>query len=61
MKKFQLLSAGLLLLVFAKGQTNFNFPVQTKIENGIIEGNYDKKAGIQEYFGIQFAKTPGGN
>ena len=61
MKKFQLLVAGILLLAIANGQTNFNFPVQTKIENGTIEGNYDTKAGLQEYFGIPFAKPPVGN
>ncbi len=61
MKKFQLLTAALLLLVIANGQTNFNFPVQAKIENGIIEGNYDTKAGLQEYLGIPFAKPPVGN
>jgi para-nitrobenzyl esterase len=37
------------------------FPVQTRIENGIIEGNYDSKAnGVQMYFGIPFAKPPVG-
>ena len=41
-------------------QTNFNMPVQTKIENGIIEGNYDTKSGVQLYFGIPFAKPPVG-
>ena len=28
------------------------FPVQTKIENGIIEGFKDSKTGLQQYFGI---------
>lgn len=61
MKKFQLLVVGLLLLILANGQTNFNFPVQTKIDNGMIEGNYDTKVGLQEYFGIPFARPPVGN
>jgi para-nitrobenzyl esterase len=37
------------------------FAVQTKIEHGIIEGNYDTKSGIQTYFGVPFAKPPVGN
>ncbi len=37
-----------------------SFAVQTKIKNGIIEGNYDTKSGIQKYFGIPFAKPPVG-
>lgn len=36
------------------------FAVQTKIENGVIEGNYDTKSGIQTYFGVPFAKPPVG-
>ncbi len=39
-------------------QNNNAFPVQTTIEHGIIEGNYDTKSGIQTYFGIPFAKPP---
>ena len=41
-------------------QTNNYFAVQTKIENGIIEGNYDTKTGMQFYFGVPFAKPPVG-
>ncbi len=41
-------------------QMNNTFPVQTTIENGILEGNYDVKTGIQTYFGIPFAKPPVG-
>ncbi|MBI1227616.1 MAG: carboxylesterase family protein [Bacteroidetes bacterium] len=41
-------------------QNNDGFPVQTTIENGTIEGNYDTKTGIQKYFGIPFAKPPVG-
>lgn len=36
------------------------FPVQVKIENGIIEGNYSTVDGIQTYFGVPFAKPPVG-
>ncbi|MBS0000470.1 MAG: carboxylesterase family protein [Cyclobacteriaceae bacterium] len=41
-------------------QTDNSFPVQVKIEHGIIEGNYDTRTGIQKYFGIPFAKPPVG-
>lgn len=61
MKKFNFILAGMLMISIARSQTNFNFPVQVKIENGIIEGNYDTKAGLQEYFGIPFAKPPVGD
>src|SRR5258708_36225492 len=47
------------LLVAA--QKNNGFPVQVKIENGIIEGLYDTKTGLQVYFGIPFAKPPLGD
>jgi para-nitrobenzyl esterase len=43
-----------------QAQNNF-FSVQTKVENGVIEGNYDVKTGIQTYFGVPFAKPPVGN
>jgi len=42
-------------------QTNYYFPVQTTLENGKIEGNYDTRTGIQTYFGIPFAKPPVGD
>lgn len=42
-------------------QTNNSFPVQAMIENGIIEGLYDTKSGLQMYFGVPFAKPPIGN
>jgi len=44
--------------IFAQG--NNSFAVQTTIENGIIEGNYDTKTGIQSYLGIPYAKPPVG-
>lgn len=52
---------GLLLLGFsALAQTNFYMPVQTKIEHGLIEGNYDIRNGMQFYMGIPYAKPPVG-
>ena len=53
---------GLLCLANFSGmaQGNNAFAVQTTIENGVIEGNYDTKTGIQTYFGVPFAKPPVG-
>lgn len=52
---------GFLLLGFsALAQTNFYMPVQTKIEHGLIEGNYDIRNGMQFYMGIPYAKPPVG-
>ena len=45
----------------AFGQDSDAFGVQVKTENGIIEGNYDTKTGIQKYFGIPYAKPPVGD
>ena len=55
------LSLLLLVNVSAHAQGNNAFAVQTTIANGIIEGNYDTKSGIQTYFGVPFAKPPVGN
>ncbi|MEI6088236.1 MAG: carboxylesterase family protein [Bacteroidota bacterium] len=41
--------------------SNFYLSVQTKTDNGVIEGNYDTKTGIQTYFGVPFAKPPVGD
>ncbi|MGN6196377.1 MAG: carboxylesterase/lipase family protein [Ginsengibacter sp.] len=46
--------------IFAQQQNNF-LAIQTKTANGIIEGNYDTKTGMQFYFGIPFAKPPVGD
>jgi para-nitrobenzyl esterase len=42
------------------GQHVNGFPNQVKVENGLIEGVYDIKTGLQLYFGIPFAKPPVG-
>ena len=41
-------------------QTTYGFAVQTVIKNGVIEGNYDTKEGLQVYLGVPFAKPPVG-
>lgn len=42
-------------------QKGNGFAVQAKVENGVIEGLYDTKTGLQHYFGIPFAKPPIGD
>tara|TARA_R110002050_G_scaffold16719_1_gene50526 strand:- start:180615 stop:182243 length:1629 start_codon:yes stop_codon:yes gene_type:complete len=58
----QKIITGLLLMLATNGillaQGINDFPVQTKIENGIIEGNYNTHNGIQTYFGVPFAQPP---
>ena len=62
MKNVQILFFSLLLLsTTIMAQETNSFPVQTTIENGIIEGNYDTHSGIQRYFGIPFAQPPVGD
>ncbi|WP_339655397.1 carboxylesterase family protein [uncultured Maribacter sp.] len=59
MKNIQILIFTLILSSnYSPAQETNSFPVQLKIENGIIEGNYDTHNGIQRYFGIPFAKPP---
>jgi para-nitrobenzyl esterase len=41
-------------------QKGNSFAVQTKVEQGVIEGLYDTKTGLQYYFGVPFAKPPVG-
>jgi len=62
MKKISI-TIGLFLALVSSlyAQSNNAFPVQVKVENGIIEGNYDTKTGIQSYLGVPFAKPPVGD
>ena len=61
MKNLQILIFTLILSsTYSPAQETNSFPVQVKIENGTIEGNYDTHNGIQRYFGIPFAKPPVG-
>ncbi len=62
MKKTAYLLGLLCLINFSvMSQNNNSFAVQTTVENGVIEGNYDTKTGVQTYFGIPFAKPPVGD
>lgn len=60
MKKIVYLLGLFLSFQLASEAQNNAFSVQTTIENGVIEGNYDTKTGIQTYFGVPFAKPPVG-
>ncbi|MGC3946927.1 MAG: carboxylesterase family protein [Chryseolinea sp.] len=42
-------------------QDNYGFPVQSKTDKGTIEGLYDTRSGLSQYFGIPFAKPPVGD
>ncbi len=55
---FLVMIASVSLPLQSKAQGNTTFAVQTKIKNGVIEGNYDTKTGIQTFLGIPFAKPP---
>ncbi len=59
-KTVNLLIPVLLFVMSVNAQTINTFGVQTKIEKGTVEGNYDTKSGLQMYFGIPFAKPPVG-
>ena len=61
MKKLTCLALPSIMTISVIGQNKNGFAVQTTIANGIIEGNYDTKSGIQTYFGVPFAKPPVGN
>ena len=62
MRKFLLLVLAVIALkIEASTQSTNAFAVQVKIDNGIIEGNYNTHSGIQTYFGVPFAKPPVGN
>ncbi len=61
MKKILLFTVVLLIAnQFTMAQNQNAFPVQAKLDNGVIEGNYDTHTGIQTYFGVPFAKPPVG-
>lgn len=49
------------MMIPASAQQGDSFPVQVKVENGTIEGNYDTRSGLQTYFGVPFAKPPVGD
>ena len=46
--------------IAAFSQTNNYLAVQTTINTGVIEGNYDTKTGMQFFLGVPFAKPPVG-
>ena len=59
MKKSLLLSGSFcLIFICSCTQEPAVISVQTKIENGVIEGLQDSKEGLQMYFGIPYATPP---
>src|SRR5690349_21195814 len=48
------------LTINALSQDNYGFPVQAKTDKGVIEGLFDTRSGLAQYFGIPFAKPPVG-
>src|SRR6185369_14881017 len=58
---FMIVSIIMICQSIVLAQTDNNFAVQTKIENGVIEGSYDTKSSLQLYLGVPFAKPPVGN
>jgi para-nitrobenzyl esterase len=44
-----------------QSQSPYGFPVQVKLEHGLIEGTYDTKSELQYYLGVPYAKPPIGN
>ncbi len=62
MKKFTILALGFCFIVYScTTQKKQNLAPQVKVANGTIEGINDTATGLQEYFGIPFAKPPVGN
>jgi len=47
--------------VLVLAQKDDSFPVQVKVENGLIEGLYNTETSLQYYFGVPFAKPPVGD
>jgi para-nitrobenzyl esterase len=58
---FLLITLFNMLITSSIAQHTDSFPVQTKIENGTIEGLYDTRTGLQLYLGVPFAKPPVGS
>lgn len=59
---FLVFSLTLMSLPFnSLSQDNYGFPVRAKTDKGAIEGLYDTRSGLSQYFGIPFAKPPVGD
>ena len=60
MKKLFSIALLQVLAFYATAQITNSFPVQTAVQNGMIEGVYEVKTGLQMYFGVPYAKPPVG-
>ncbi|MBE0651797.1 MAG: carboxylesterase family protein [Bacteroidales bacterium] len=59
MKKITFLALGICLMIYScSSPKKQDFSPRVKIANGTIEGIQDTATGLQEYFGIPFAKPP---
>jgi para-nitrobenzyl esterase len=47
-------------IVLSFAQTPYGFPVRATIANGVVEGTYDTKSGLQIFLGVPYAKPPVG-
>ena len=56
-----LLVCGLLLGYTLYAQRGSSFPVQVNLSDGLLEGNYDTRTGVQSYLGVPFARPPVGD
>lgn len=54
------LIACILFFSHAVSQSNFSLPLKVTITSGTIEGNYNTKDNLKEFFGIPYAKPPMG-
>jgi para-nitrobenzyl esterase len=62
LRKFVILLTVLLMIdASLQAQQTNSFPVQVKIDKGVIEGLYDTHSGLQLYLGVPFAKPPVGD
>jgi para-nitrobenzyl esterase len=62
MIKIASMLTGICLFYFSvAAQKESSFPVQTTVENGVVEGLYDTKSGLQLYLGVPFAQPPVGS
>lgn len=58
MQKWNFLVVFLLGTLLLNAQSNDAFAVRVTTDKGVIEGNYEVKTGLQQYFGIPYAKPP---
>ncbi|MCB0599660.1 MAG: carboxylesterase family protein [Saprospiraceae bacterium] len=58
MQRWNFMVVLLLGVLTLNAQSNDAFAVRVTTDKGVIEGNYEVKTGLQQYFGIPYAKPP---